>query len=326
MAHDTAPLATSFGSTLRPRGVGLRELPEPALVMDLLAEHGAVLISGYSLTAETFVEFSDQCCATYLTNRGGAFGFAVDRATKGAGGTLMSATGNNQGFFLPLHSEMCYQKHWPDTVWFFCSRPPHTGGQTTFADGREMFRELSARSRELLQSRRLKYVRRVGSKDWPLWFQTPDAQLLEAFCRERDLSLTTLADESIRLDYVTSALTMTKDGVPAFVNMMQLVWRSEHLWRAGAIRSDLKEAPFVVRFEDDTEIPRWLIVDIERVSSRVTFDLAWRSGDAIVVDNRRVMHGRRETSDTDREILVRLGNAPFVTRQVSARAAAEMSS
>ena len=63
-----------------------------------------------------------------------------------------------------------------------------------------------------------------------------------------------------------------------------------------------------IAFANDEEIPQDIIAEIEKVSAELTEDLDWQDGDVAVVDNTRVMHGRRAIQDADRrKIYVALG-------------------
>ncbi len=57
-----------------------------------------------------------------------------------------------------------------------------------------------------------------------------------------------------------------------------------------------------ITFADGSELPGWLLAELERVTEEVTEDIEWQDGDLALIDNTRVMHGRRAIEDTDRTI------------------------
>ena len=61
-----------------------------------------------------------------------------------------------------------------------------------------------------------------------------------------------------------------------------------------------------VRLEDGSRLPRELVQDVVRVQQEVIIDLDWQSGDFVLLDNTRTMHGRRGFEDTNREVLLRM--------------------
>jgi alpha-ketoglutarate-dependent taurine dioxygenase len=289
-------------------------LPNDEKTMAVLAQTGAVLLRGFPFDSDSFVTFSDRCCVSFSTYAGGAFRFrSLDRIDLGANGTLLSTTGSKQTFAIPLHGEMYYQRQRPDTIWFFCKRAPEALGQTIIADGREIFEALPARSKALLRSSRLRYIRELGPNDWPTTFQTNDLEELLRICDEGGANLTIRLDNSIRIEFACSALVSGNDGHEIFINNLISVWRFEQDLRSGAtgaaLGSDVsKRPPLAVRLEDGCNPPEWLTTDIEKASAALTTEIAWQNGDVLVLDNRRILHGRRKASGDNREILVRLGN------------------
>jgi alpha-ketoglutarate-dependent taurine dioxygenase len=289
-------------------------LPEPAEVMTLLSETSAVLLRQFAFTPDSFVAFSDQCCSRFSTYAGGAARLrSLDRTSFNSAGTLMSTTGGGQGFPIPLHGEMYYQRERPDVLWFFCKQAPKQMGQTTLAHGHELFLRLPERSKGLLRTSRLKYIRDLAVEDWPTMFQTSDLATLRRICKAGNALLTVRPDRSVRIEFSCSALTKDSEGKELFLNSLIMVLNFEQTLTSGsaadALGADLiRRPPLVVRFEDDSRIPEWLVEDVEAVSSAVTHEVCWQTGDLLILDNRRVLHGRRRAIGDDREILVRLGD------------------
>ena len=63
-----------------------------------------------------------------------------------------------------------------------------------------------------------------------------------------------------------------------------------------------------ITFADGTSIPDDVIAEIDSVSAARTEDIDWCDGDVVIIDNTRVMHGRRAVLDPERrEIFVALG-------------------
>ena len=70
----------------------------------------------------------------------------------------------------------------------------------------------------------------------------------------------------------------------------------------------VKENPdSALTFGDGSSIPRQGLDRIAEMSEQFTYDLAWQDGDVVLIDNRRVMHGRRSyQGDRKRLVLVAL--------------------
>ena len=108
-------------------------------------------------------------------------------------------------------------------------------------------------------------------------------------------------DNAVDTEYCCPAFVTTRWGAhKAFVNSMLLVlWQEEAL---GAKRS-------LVRMEDGSRIPPEALADIRRVSDALTHEIDWRSGEISMIDNTRVMHGRRAFADPNRKVYVRMSRS-----------------
>jgi len=74
------------------------------------------------------------------------------------------------------------------------------------------------------------------------------------------------------------------------------------LWQ----EEDLGRKSSLLRVEDGSKIPVEIMTEVKQVCEQLTVNLPWHRGDLILVDNTRVMHGRREFTDQNREIYVRM--------------------
>jgi len=61
--------------------------------------------------------------------------------------------------------------------------------------------------------------------------------------------------------------------------------------------------------EDGSVIPADILAEVRAVSDRLTRELPWRPGEVAMIDNTRLMHGRRPFIDTRREIYVRMARS-----------------
>lgn len=310
-SYSSAPLSLTFGVVLTGSpGAGL---PDTREIMNLFRDKGAVLLRSFEFNTDSFVSFSDECCASFSAYVGGGSRFrALNRESLGAGGTLMSVTGGSQAFPLPLHGEMYYQKERPDMLWFYCKTPPTVKGQTTMADGCELFARLSDRSKALLTAQRLRYVRELGREDWEMSFMTKDPDELRRLCEINELSLDLRDDGSARIEYLAPAVQPVEGRRQAFINTTMLLWNVERAMLAGLVGDVLgpdapKRPPLVVRLEDGSELPEWLMNEVQTVADSLTVKVDWQADDVLLVDNHWVLHGRRKSEGT-REIMVRLGN------------------
>jgi hypothetical protein len=101
--------------------------------------------------------------------------------------------------------------------------------------------------------------------------------------------LTLEADGAIRYAYTTGAAHSTLFGT-------RLAWANSIFGP-----SYNYETPRIT-LQDGEEIPADLQAELKALTDELTEDVDWQDGDVALIDNTRVMHGRREILDTDRTI------------------------
>ena len=308
------------------RGVGSIIEPEvPGGAIDesvLLGEFksaGAVLIRNAVKSEQEFITFSDTYSHDFSTYRGGGFRFgSLDRKQISNNETLLSTTGGSQGFPIPLHGEMYYMGERPSLLWFYCAQPPTSGGQTTLGDGIAIYAGLKPETKDLLLTKRLKYIRQLADGDWQKTFQTDDIAAVVELSERNGAHVTyDPATSSVRSEFVSPAV-ITHDGGETGVwinNAITLVY-AERAFESGWVAQNVqgthsKTPPLIVRLEDDSKIPDAVLKDIVTVSESLTAEIPWQAGDVVLIDNTWMLHGRRQDNGTGRSIYVRMGEPTF---------------
>ncbi len=308
---DRRPLAASFGIVLGAAAPARLEDLAADEVGALLSRHGAVLWRGFQPSRDDFVAFSEACSRGFSTYQGGFF---RDRQPVGGRETLLTVTGSQEGFAIPLHGEMYYTARQPQVLWFFCERPADQGGETTLCDGEEVWAGLGERTRGLFAESRVRYQRRLPDGAWQLAFQTGDLAEVESYCRRHDTLLT--VDPESRLvttDYLAWAAVPGRNGRPtAFVNNVVSLYLGELSLKRGTAAATIRELsgasfPIVVRMEDGRPVPGAAIKEIMALNQRLAVRVAWERGDVLLVDNTRILHGRLGFSGR-RDVYVRLAD------------------
>jgi hypothetical protein len=283
-----------------------------------------VLLRGFRFDRDSFIGLSDACCPEFSQYVGGGFRFrALDRVAFGAGGTLLSVTGDTQSFSIPLHGEMYYQSERPDVLWFYCEQPAEQAGETTVADGRELFRRLSRHVQQTFRDRKLRYVRELADGDWQVMFRTHNRDDVRSFCERSAMQFEAISDGSIRTDYTSPAIHSDMNGDEVFINSALILWAFERALCSGRAPSiaglDRQgvRPPLFVRQEDGSPLCDAWVEEVERIAEEIRLKVAWQRGDVLAVDNSWVLHVRRKAVGEGRMILVRLGylpNSPFTPR------------
>lgn len=275
---------SSARMVVREESPRLTDLPLPA-VRDLFKEAGLILFRGFEGGAEKFKAFAGQFTRRFLRDLGGS-------KTLDVGGDYVQtlvAAGNPQD----LHCESARGPNPPDLLWFHCLTPARTGGETTFADGVEIWQRLSEPTRSLFLASRLRYTEVLPPEQWRVGLKL-------FFLAELDhlnLGGTTFhfqEDGTLRMEFVTSAVRRTRWGRRlTFTNSLTGPY------------------PGRVAFEDGTPVPAGIMAEIKTAHEQLIDQIGWQPGDLLMLDNSRYMHGRRGFTDRNRSHLTLMGIANF---------------
>jgi alpha-ketoglutarate-dependent taurine dioxygenase len=298
MSITKTPISEKFGTTLLGSNKSdIYELDREK-VIDLFTSSSLLLFRGFEVDTDKFKKFTELFSTNFVSYVGGAYSREMINGDK----TLLSVTGGKQKFAVPLHGEMYYRKQKPSIIWFYCATPALKDGETTICDGMQVYNELSASTRELLTNKRLKYIRTYPASAWQKIYQTDNLSLVEKVCHDNDMNLQVHQDQSITTEYVTSAIQESQYGKQkVFINNILPVVAQE---LQGSNVS-------LVRFEDNSKIPDDILNEIKEVTEKLTYLVAWEKGDILMVDNTRLLHGRKSFADNQRDIYVRLCEPSF---------------
>ena len=269
--------------------------------IELFRASGAVLFRGFEVEVDRFEEFTNRFSNDYMDNTGsGSYRETINPDGDKTIQSVSYSFGTNQQrtFGLPLHADRSYTKSQPPMMWFYCVNPARSEGETIICDGAAIYRNLSESTRSLFEQKRLKYIRHYSDDQWQVLYHTDDLKEVERICRENDFDLRVGEDRSIHTEFVKPAIVNSKWGSQkVFVNSILIVqWQEDDLGRTVSI----------VRLEDGSRIPDDVLEEIKEVTDRLSFDVKWKPKDLLMVDNTRLMHGRRSFTDANRQIYVRM--------------------
>ncbi|WP_448268655.1 TauD/TfdA family dioxygenase [Nostoc sp. DSM 114159] len=270
--------------------VSILELDKEEII-SLFKANGILLFRGFDVDVDIFKKFTNLLSTDFINYAGGAFSRRVINGDE----TLLSV--NDFKSEIKLHGEMYYQQNIPLMLWFFCANPPLKDGETTVCDGRQFFNEISSSTKELFSKKKLKFTVRISQEDWQKKYQTDDLNQLEKMCQNNNTHLTVNNDKSILLEYISPAIVPSRCGkYQVFINSLL---PTKHL------------NPKVLNFEDDSEIPEEVVSELNEIAEKITTEILWQKGDILMIDNTRVLHGRRSFADDQRDIYIRLCSPAF---------------
>jgi alpha-ketoglutarate-dependent taurine dioxygenase len=200
---------------------------------------------------------------------------------------------------IPQHCENAYQRRWPTRLMFCCLQAAAKGGATPLTDVFGVTKRLDPKLVERFATRRVMYVRNyhVGlDLPWQTVFQTDDKRAVESYCRAHAIELEWRARGALRTRQVAQ-------GVAIHPEHRRTVWFNQaHLFHVSALEPRTRDGLLGLYAED--ELPRnayygdgraiepGVLEEIRAAHSAETVSYPWRTGDALLVDNMRVAHGR----------------------------------
>ncbi|HEY9740471.1 MAG TPA: TauD/TfdA family dioxygenase [Coleofasciculaceae cyanobacterium] len=297
----TEPIFEGFGTrVIATDNSNILEL-DTGKIINFFKTSGLLHFRGFDVDLEKFQEFSNLFGTEFLTYAGG--GYIRKTINEDGDRTVLSVTYNAGGtqqktFGLPIHGEMYYLKNRPTVIWFYCITPASEDGETTVCDGVQVYKQLREETKELFKTKRLRYLRSYANGEWQERYQTNDLSVVEKFCKENDLSLKIdRKTQSISTEYIHPAVIKSRwGGQEVFINnILPVEWQES---------SGKKTS--IVRLEDGLKIPDEVILEIKDVTARLTQLISWQSGDIVMIDNTRILHGRRAFTDQRRELYTRM--------------------
>jgi len=199
-----------------------------------------------------------------------------------------------------LHIENGNTPFPPDLVAFYSRKSAKTGSQTTLCDGAQLYDAMPERLKQLFHSPMV-VSRNLPQTLWKTYVANEHPQLNDV-AQVTPKHLQELMD---MLPGQTGEINEAGD-LHYRLSLSPVLSEGSKLSFANAIMgpSFNYEAP-CYEFEDGRVLTEGLKKEIAELAEQFTLELNWHDGDMILIDNRRVMHGRRAIEgDPDRRQLV----------------------
>jgi alpha-ketoglutarate-dependent taurine dioxygenase len=276
-----------------------------------LLEHGAILFRDFGLTSvDTFMRFAGVLIPR-LANYVEGSSPRISVGTK-----VYTSTEYPADQFVSMHNELSYAHKWPSRILFYCDTAPAEGGETPIADSRKVLDLLSARTKARFVEKGTRYIRNLhGGKgaglSWQTVFETTDRAWVEDYCREGEIEFRWEENGGLwtRQD---------RPAVRAHPETGDRVWFNQvDQWHPSNLGKDIAEAlvkttpveelPIYATFGDGSPFEEAELDEIRDAFQQAIVKFPWRKGDALLVDNMLVAHGRMPFAGP-RKILVVMGD------------------
>jgi len=205
-----------------------------------------------------------------------------------------------------LHIENGNTPRIPQVVAFYCAGAARTGSQTTLCDGVQLLSKLDKPLQARLQQP-IQVQRTLPEALWKAYLANEHPALsspcqvtqqhLAEMLRAIPGQLATLqADGSLGYCVtINPIMTSALGGKSAFANAL--------------LGPSFNYEPPRYTFADGSPVDEDLKSSVAALAEQYTAEIAWQHGDIVIIDNHRVMHGRRAITDAARrELYIGMGD------------------
>lgn len=261
-------------------------------VTDAMISAGCAVVQGLCKSAEDF----DKLLGPVSQQSPGMVTLSSPRIPVGA--ATYTSTEYSSKRSIALHQELVYLDHWPKYCVFFCDTPPAHGGATTLADLKTASNALPPSLINEFYERGVRYRMRFQRGVEPNWqsaFGTVDIQKAQQLAFDAGLNFKN-SNGSVTLEFSAQGATVSPDGSLLWANQSHLFHYAGLDGRNAQVLTDaigLDNLPRHCTFGDGQAIPDDMIAEVRRTFAANEFKHNWQQGDLLIIDNRRVMHGRQ---------------------------------
>jgi hypothetical protein len=260
-----------------------------------LSEHGAILFRGFPLASaadfDAFIKAFDYPNFRYEDSLSNAVrNVFTDR--------VFSANEAPADVTIFLHHEMAQTPIYPSRLFFFCEQAASQGGATPICRSDVLLERLAARNPQFVadcEAKGLRYANVMPPANDPTsgmgrsWQSTLRSETRDgAENRLRALGYTWewLADGCLRATTpVLPAVRPAPSGRKVFFNQLIAAFKG---WKD--TRNDPSKA---ITHGDGSPLDPAGVQAAVQIADELSFDVPWKNGDVVLVDNFLAMHGRR---------------------------------
>jgi len=175
---------------------------------------------------------------------------------------------------MSLHSEASFSPSWPEIIWFYGKKVSKKHGETTLCCGNELWEILSVDTKNFLKSNLLKFkiksdiILKIKNKKWNL----NKIGVFNEYIDKKGF---------LNYEHIKFAINNSKYD--------KKIYLSSHILYK-------KTDPTIIsmKMANNQKIPVKIINEIENKSNQITYFHKWKKNDVLMIDNRRLMHGRNK--------------------------------
>jgi alpha-ketoglutarate-dependent taurine dioxygenase len=252
---------------------------EPSDILNLLLDKGVIILRGANPGLEEFKELTERLATQFLANPNTARRLVHD------GGKTTGVT-PGQGDVGP-HSEVSYLRFRPELLSFMVVRPARSGGESLFWDGYALWDRMPEHLKRQFEAKQIVYrielpLRYLHAVFGPL----TEEQLLARLAGHGLTDICPAGDSG----YAATSVVPATSRCP----------------RSGRIAFSNSVSVMPVEFDDGSELSALARAELMELCLDAELVVPGQPFDIILIDNTRVMHGRKAFDDPHRELVTRL--------------------
>ena len=259
-----------------------------------LEQQGHCLLRGFESNLSSFSELTHALCSSVT----------FDPARQHSGSSAQKVDAGTDA--IGLHVENGNTPRIPQLVAFYCAQAARTGSQTTVCDGAQLLDALDASTKKKLKQP-LNVTRTLSEPLWKAYLANEHpAQIGASHVREEHLwqMIKAIPGQSAHLN---------SDGSLEYTVTVAPILRSHKSNREAFANAILGPSfnyqPPVYTFADGSTVDEEFKASMAILAEQFTHEIQWQDGDIAIIDNHRVMHGRRAITDaTRRQLYIAMGN------------------
>jgi len=261
-------------------------------VKDHLQADGWAILRGFDMDMQAFSDLTAQFCKTIT------FDPAREHSEKN---TQMVDAGLGP---IGLHIENGNTPVCPDIVAFYSTKAAFEGSQTTICDGRAVYDKFDD-ALKTRWSQKMTVKRRLPEELWKRYLANEHPAINEpeevtqehilqfkAAIPNQDFSM----NEDGSLDYMLQVDPVRPSSLSQGMGFANAILGPSHNY----------EAP-TYTMEDGSVVNSDEIEALRKIAETCTVEINWQDGDIAILDNTRIMHGRRAIKDQDRRLFIGMG-------------------
>jgi alpha-ketoglutarate-dependent taurine dioxygenase len=268
------------------------------LAKQQLTKNGWVLLRGFDTTLNKFSDLLQQFCQQ----------LTFDPAREFADNASQKVNAGKKA--VGLHIENGNTPFPPEYVGFYSAKSAKSGSQTTICDGRALFKNMPAELQKKWDQR-VTVARQLPAHLWRKYVaaQHPKVSCVSEVTDKHLQDFIAVNPNQRGVINIDGNLDYELDISPCLTNKSTV--KSTEIAFANAILgpSFNYEKP-TYTFADGEQVSDLLIKQTTDLAEQYTHQVSWQDGDVVLIDNKRVLHGRRAIHGelADRQLYIAMGS------------------